>query len=169
MAGHAMTQTLRAGSKSIRLPILPHRSLTGTGLCLFLALQGVAMAVFAGLAAWCGGVFAPYFALLGWGVLAYVLSRVWRRSAVGEVITLNVSGLEVARMGGPGPSVRFHPGWVRVALLPGRHVGWASRLLLRSHGREVEVGRFLTEAERVQLARRLNEMLVVAKRQGMSD
>lgn len=165
-----MDETLKAGATpSARLLILPHRSLTRAGLWLFLALQGVAMGSFAGLAAWRGNVFAPYFAVLDWCVVAYILRRVWRSSAAGEVITLAASGLEVARMDGSAPPVRFHPHWVRVELLPGRHFGWARRLVLRSHGREVEVGRFLNEAERAELARRLDEMLADAGRQARAD
>jgi len=160
-----MGETLQATKSTLpaRLLVLPHRSLTRTGLWLFLALQGMAMAGFAGLAAWRGNVFAPYFAMLDWCVVAYVLSRVWRRSAVGEVITLSASGLEVRRMDGAAPPLWFNPYWVRVELLPGRHFGWASRLVLRSHGRELEVGKFLNEAERAGLARQLNEMLVDAR------
>ena len=37
--------------------------------------------------------------------------------------------------------------------------GWPSRLLVGSHGREVEVGAFLNEDERQALARRLMELL----------
>lgn len=166
-----MGETLQATKSTLpaRLLVLPHRSLTRAGLWLFLALQGVAMAAFAGLAAWRGNVFAPYFAVLDWCVVAYVLSRVWRRSAAGEVVTLSASELEVKGMGGSAPPLRFHPYWVRVELLPGRHFGWASRLVLRSHGREVEVGKFLNEAERAELARQLNQMLVDARRHARAD
>lgn len=160
-----MGETFEAGSTlPAKLLILPHRSLTRAGLWLFLALQGAATAGFAGLAAWRGNVFAPYFAVLDWCVVAYVLSRVWRRSgAAGEVITLDASGLEVVRMDGTAAAVRFHPYWVRLEWLPGRRFGWASRLVLRSHGREVEIGKFLNEAERAALARRLNGLLAQAR------
>ena len=159
-----MDETLKAGSTlPARVLVLPHRSLTRAGLWMFLALQGAAMGAFAGLAAWRGNVFAPYFAVLDWCVVAYVLSRVWRRSAAGEAITLSASALEVAAMDGRTDPVRFHPYWVRLELLPGRHFGWASRLVLRSHGREVEIGKFLNETERATLACRLNELLAEAR------
>ena len=163
-----MGETLPATLSTLpaRLLVLPHRSLSRAGLWLFLALQGMAMAAFAGLAAWRGNVFAPWFAVLDWCVVACVLSREWRRSAAGEVIALGVSGLEVTRMDGSAPPVRFHPYWVRAELRPGRHFGWASRLLLRSHGREVEVGKFLNEAERAVLARQLDELLAQARLDG---
>ena len=145
-----------------KLLILPHRSLTAAGLGLFLALQGVAMGGFAALAAWHGNVFAPFFALLDWCAVAYALMRVWRRSVGGEVVALGTSILEVTRLDGCAPPQRFHPYWVRVELLPGRHAGWARRLVLRSHGREVEIGTFLNESERAALARQLIDLLAQA-------
>jgi len=170
MAWRVMNETLKAGSTlPARLLILPHRSLTHAGLWLFLALQGAAMGAFAGLAAWRGNVFAPYFAVLDWCVVAYVLSRVWRKSAAGEVITFSASAVEVARTDGSAAPLRFHPYWARLELLPGRRFGWPSRLVLRSHGRETEIGRFLNEAEREVLARQLSELLAQARRDGFES
>ena len=102
---------------------------------------------FAGLAAWRGNVFAPAFAALELGLVAYCLARVRRASAGGEIITLTATALEVTRMDAAQPTQRFHPYWVQMQLQPGRWHGWPSRLLLRSHGREVEIGAFLNEAE----------------------
>jgi uncharacterized membrane protein len=109
------------------------------------------------LAASQGNVLAPAFALLELGVVAYCLHRVWRASGEGQIITLTPSRLEIsaARAG----SAQFHPYWVRVRLEPGRWRGWPSRLLLGSHGREVEVGAFLNDAERRLLAQRLTQLL----------
>jgi uncharacterized membrane protein len=159
-----MDETLKADSTlPARLVILPHRSLSREGLWLFLALQGVAMGSFAGLAAWRGNVFAPWFAVLDWCFVAYVLRQVWYRSAIGEVITLDASVVEVASMDERRPPQRFHPYWVRVELRPARQYGRPSRLVLTSHGRTVEIGRFLNEAERAELARRLSGLLVRAR------
>ena len=148
----------------MRLLLLPHRSLTRTGFWLFLAAQSVAAGGFAGLAAWRGNVFAPAFAALELGLVAYCLARVRRASAGGEIITLTATALEVTRMDAAQPTQRFHPYWVQMQLQPGRWHGWPSRLLLRSHGREVEIGAFLNEAERVELAHRLSVLLAAAKR-----
>ncbi len=149
----------------MRLLLMPHGSLTRAGFWLFLAAQSVAAGGFAGLAAWRGNVFAPAFAVLELGIVAYCLARVRRASAYGEIIMLTPTALEVTRMG-PAPSTqRFHPYWVQMHLQPGRWHGWPSRLLLRSHGREVEIGAFLNEAEREEMALRLAELLAAAKRQ----
>ncbi len=165
-----MDETLKAGSTlPARLLILPHRSLTRAGLWLFLALQSMAAGGFSGLAAWRGNVFAPFFAVLELGVVAYALSRVWRKSAAGEVITLSASVVEVARTDGGMEPMRFHPYWVRLELEPGRRFGWPNRLLLRSHGRETEIGRFLNEAERAVLARQLDGLLAQARNAVSAD
>lgn len=47
---------------------------------------------------------------------------------------------------------RFPRGWVRIELMRARRLGYPSRLLLRSHGRETEIGNCLNEAERDRLA-----------------
>lgn len=170
MAWRAMDETRNAGSTlPARLWILPHRSLSRGGLWLFLAMQSMAAGSFAGLAAWRGNVFAPFFAVLELGVVAYALSRVWRKSAAGEVITFSASAVEVARTDGGAEPLRFHPYWARLELLPGRRFGWPSRLVLRSHGRETEIGRFLNEAERMALARQLSELLALARNAGGTD
>jgi uncharacterized membrane protein len=158
-----MDETLQSVSaEPAKLVLLPHRSLSRAGVWLFMAAQSVAAGGFAVLAAWRGNVFAPAFAVLELGVVAYCLSRVWRNSGAGEMITLTADELVLARTDEAVAAVRFHPYWVRLVLQPGRKFGWPSRLLLRSHGREIEVGAFLNEAERVHLARRLSALLAQA-------
>ena len=144
--------------ETVSMVVLPHRSLSRTGLTGFLIAQSLAAGGFAALAAWQGNVLAPVFAILELAVVAYCLTRVWRVSGVGQIITLTPSRVEIAAAGTAGP-VYFHPYWVRVRLAPGRRRGWPSRLLLGSHGREVEVGKFLNEAERRLLAQRLTQLL----------
>jgi uncharacterized membrane protein len=145
------------------MEILPHRSLSRAGLWLFLAMQSVAAFGFAALAAWRGNVFAPAFALLELSVVAYCFNRVWRRSAAGEVVTLTDSKLEVWRTGMAQPVLQTHPFWAQIVLERGRWRTSPARLLVRSHGRFVEVGAFLNDAERSALKVRLLELLARAK------
>ena len=51
--------------------------------------------------------------------------------------------------------MRFQPGWVRVSLEEGN-----GRLLLLSHGCEIEIGSFLAESERVAVSKKLKVLLV---------
>jgi len=149
----------RTPGDAVSMMVLPHRSLSRAGLWLFLAAQSVATGGFALLAAWSGNVFAPVFALAELVLLAWCLNRVWRVSTGGELIVLGPGRLEIARIGEAAPAARFHPYWARLKLQPGRWRGAPSRLLLRSHGNEVEIGAFLTESERRDLAQRLGALL----------
>ncbi|MEO9077790.1 MAG: DUF2244 domain-containing protein [Rhodanobacter sp.] len=105
------------------------------------------------LGAWQGNVFAPLFALVESAAMAIALSVAWRAGARGERITLDESSLEVCFAAGRD-SVRFQSCWVRVLLEAGH-----GRLLLSSHGRELEVGAFLAESERVVLSKKLKVLL----------
>lgn len=143
--------------ETVSVMVFPHRSLSRSGLIGFLVAQSLAAGIFALLAASQGNVLAPVFALLELGVVAYCLLRVWRVSSEGQIITLTPSCLQITatRAG----SAQFHPYWVQLRLETGRWRGWPSRLLLGSHGRMVEVGKFLNEAERRILAQRLTQLL----------
>jgi uncharacterized membrane protein len=142
--------------ETVSVMVLPHRSLSRLGLIGFLLAQSLAAGIFALMAASQGNVLAPVFALLELGVVAYCLQRVWRASGEGQIITLTPSRLQITARAG---SAQFHPYWVRVRLEPGHWRGWPSRLLLGSHGSEVEVGQFLNDAERRLLAQRLTQLL----------
>jgi len=146
------------GEAPVSVLVLPHRSLSRASLVAFLVAQGFAAGVMAGLAAWQCNVLAPLFAVLELGVLGACLRHVWVASGSGELITLTPTQLEISSARGARVT-RFHPYWVRIRVQAGRERGWPSRLLLGSHGHEVEVGRFLNDEERRELARRIAELL----------
>lgn len=109
----------------------------------------------AGLGAWQGNVFAPLFALIEASAVAIALSVAWRAGDRSERITLDAQSLEVQSL--PGRRcMRFPSYWVRVLLKPG---DGHDRLLLSSHGRELEIGAFLADEERVELSRKLKALL----------
>ncbi len=104
-----------------------------------------------------------------WPVVPYLLFQlvllsgvVWvlrRHAAVDrEVITLDETRLHIERRAGRRTEAfEFPRYWARVSLRPVRD-GWhPSRLLVWSHGREVEIGATLLEAQRRQLAHRLKQ------------
>lgn len=139
--------------------LTPHRSLPPLGFAL---LIGVVAAVNVGLGvsfmlqgAW------PIFAFCGLDVLLfYVMFRLSYRSArMYERVRLLPGELVVERhdVGGRKQSWTFQPYWLRVAMDdPPRH---DSQLLLRSHGRALAIGSFLTPAERLDLAQALRRAL----------
>jgi len=120
------------------------------------------------LAALGGNVFAPGFAILAMWLVAYCFMRIWRRSGAGQIVTMTPSQLEVATTSGTS-SVRFHPYWAKVQLQEGRHRGWPGKLLIGSHGRYIEIGAFLNEKERRELAQRITELLREVQDRGRSQ
>ncbi|MET0332472.1 MAG: DUF2244 domain-containing protein [Dyella sp.] len=133
----------------------PNRALSRAGLCrLILGLAGLALTT-AALGAWLGNVFAPVFALIESGAVALALGAAWRAGDRGERISLAPNRLEVRAL--PGRRrISFQPYWVSVVLQPQRG---GHRLLLASHGSTLEIGAFLTEQERLDLARKLKALL----------
>ena len=87
------------------------------------------------------------------GVALYLSSV---RGSVREVIRIMDTAV-VYEAGRAAPVVtrRFQRHWARVVLEQARGDWYPSRLLLRSHGRQVEVGKFLEEQERLHLGQRL--------------
>ena len=125
----------------------------------FRALFGVLAAAIAAVATvnyGLGNAFAPLFGLADVVFVAAVLRQVWRQGERQEWIVVTGRVLEVRRSVLAAPVFSAHPAWVRLARV--RERGQA-RVLLRSMGREVEIGAFLAEAERFELARQVEIVL----------
>ena len=140
--------------------IRPNRSLTRRQLQL----------VFVAIAAFCLGI-ASVFAVLGmWPVLPF---------AGAEVIAVGV-GFYLSAMGGRETEVvsvrsdrvavekgrrqvrqrwELQRAWAQIRLLPPRIRWYPTRLVIRSHGSEVELGGFLNEEERRRLAGELQKAI----------
>jgi uncharacterized membrane protein len=144
-----------AGLPFVTMWLKPNRSLSRRDLRrLIMILVALALAT-AGLGAWQGNVFAPLFALVESFAVAIALSVAWRAGDRCERITIGTSSLEVRSV--PGDRcTRFQVYWVRVLLKQGHG---RRRLLLSSHGRELEIGAFLADQERVELSKKLRVLL----------
>ncbi|MEX1827922.1 DUF2244 domain-containing protein [Luteibacter sp. CQ10] len=133
----------------------PNRALDKRGLRrLILGLAAIALAT-AAFGAWQGNVFAPVFALVEAFVVGFALGAAWRAGDRGERIAVGPDTLEVRAV--PGRRVsRFQTYWVRVGLVQGNG---RQRLLLKSHGNELEIGAFLGEEERAEASKKLMVLL----------
>ena len=93
------------------------------------------------------------FVLLAIGGVWWALSRSYREGELIERLILQSDMLEVTRRAPDGTELhwRANPYWVSVSLYP---TGGAvpHYLTLKAEGREVELGAFLTETERKDLA-----------------
>lgn len=154
----ASEQDAETGEKTIVLR--PNGSLTrrqGLALLAFCALlMGTIGGVFAALGAW---LVLP-FSGMEWLLLAYCLHLSWKKSAQREVITIGEALVSVETgQEGAGQTYKFQRAWVRLDWAEPQVRGWPSRLSLRLHGKEVEIGRFLVESERRALAKELRALL----------
>ncbi len=144
-----------AGLPSVTMWLRPNRALSRRDLRRLIMVLVALVLTTAGLGAWQGNVFAPLFALVESVAVAVALSAAWRAGDRSERITLDSESLEVRSLPGQR-SMCFQAYWVRVLLEPGNG---RQRLVLSSHGRELEIGAFLAEPERVALWRKLKVLL----------
>lgn len=143
------------------LHLWPYRSLPRRGFVWFIGGTAALISI-------------PLFVVLGtvilWGLLPFVvlavggvwwaLSRSYREGELMEVLTLSRDRISIVRRAPDGSEQRWeaNPYWVVVRLYPaGAKV--ANYLTLKGEGREVELGAFLSEEERRDLAAELQERL----------
>ncbi len=149
------------GGRGLALRLTPNRSAGSRGLLgAFAAIATVAMGV-AWLAAANGNVFAPAFAVLDVALVGIGFRCVGRALAREETIAFFEDAVVVRR--GTREDARFQTYWLRVEDEPGATPNARHRLLLGSHGRRVEVGAFLADDERAELARRIKDALATVR------
>ena len=86
-------------------------------------------------------------------VLAWGFWKVQRRCGDGESLVVGDRFVDVTRTsGGYVESFRFPRAWARIELESHAARNFPTRLTIGSHGRFIEVGRCLTDDERVALA-----------------
>lgn len=100
------------------------------------------------------------FAGLEMLVLGICLYLTARRGALCEVVSIHDDVIEIQRgRSAPVQVCSFQRAWARVVMWRPRS-GWLpSRLTIRSHGREVEIGAELNEDEKESLARELRRVI----------
>ena len=142
-----------ADEPQVRLHLWPYRSLPRKGFVLFIgatcALIAVPMLSVLGSPVLWG--ILPFFALAIWGMWA-ALSRSYRDGEIVEDLTLTRDTLSLTRHGPRGrrQDWQANPYWVSVHLHPtGGPV--PNYLTLKGNNREVELGAFLSEDERLTL------------------
>jgi uncharacterized membrane protein len=140
--------------------LFPHRSLSPAGF--WLIMSGIAAVSFiAGVAFLIRGAW-PIFGFFGLDVLLmyWAFKASYRSGRLREFIKLSREALVIERVqpSGRRQSWRFQPHWLRVELDdPPQH---DSQLTLRSHGKALVVGAFLTPDERAEVAVALRRALI---------
>ena len=143
-----------------RALLTPHRSLSPEGfLILMVAIGVVSFAtglVFLMMGAW------PVMAFCGLDVaLIYLAFKLnYRAARMHETVHLTGQALLVKRTypNGKEESWTFNPYWVRLSVEENEHTE-RTQLSLRSHGRELVIGHFLSNEERADFANALSAAL----------
>ena len=152
--------TAQNDTKVVRCVLRPDRSMSSRGIRIALTLVAVPS-----LSA------SAYFALQGLWVplpiagieltaLAVCTMMLRRRLCTQVEIELGPDEVRVERTGPKGKSRwSFQSAWAKIRLVRPGQRWYPKRLLIGAHGREVEVGEFLTEREREKAARALKQAL----------
>jgi uncharacterized membrane protein len=118
---------------------------------------GIAV-VFAMKGAWLILPFAGLEMLL-LGIALYVVAQ---RAANWQEIAIDADSIRVVNHSAKqDAALSFQRAWVRVVLEDAEIMGHPSRLLLGSHGRNVEIGSCLTEEEKRDLAVQLSRVVQI--------
>jgi len=146
--------------------LYPHRSLSPLGFWLIMGAIGL-VSFTAGIAFLLAGAW-PIFGFFGLDVLLmyWAFKASYRSGRLHETIRLSREALVVERVqpSGRRQSWRFQPHWLRVELdEPPAH---GSQLTLRSHGKALTVGSFLTPEERAEVAVALRRALIELRNPG---
>lgn len=125
----------------------------------FLGIVAVSLTVAGGFTA---AGYWPILPIAGLEMLALGAALHWsmRRGRLREIIRIDERHVRVSKTGmNRQTDYEFSRPWTRVELVEPPTPNWPTRLLLRSMGRSVEVGAFLTDSERDGLRRRLAEVI----------
>jgi uncharacterized membrane protein len=146
--------------------LVPHRSLSPRGFLILMAVICL-FAFAAGFGFFLAGAW-PIVGFLGLDVLLiYIAFRTnYRHARMSETLTLSKSALVVERTDhwGQSESWRFQPYWLQVLIDdPPRGNG---KLTLRSHGKQLTIGSFLTPEERLEVAQELRAALFRCRAHG---
>jgi uncharacterized membrane protein len=139
--------------------VYPNPALSPQGFMLVMGLVAAASGAFGAgfflLGAW------PVTGFLGLDVLGLYIAFRWARRQCRqlEMIRVDREGLVLRRVdpGGRAHETRIEPYWASIKLVE-RH-GNRGILTVTAQGRQIEIGRFLTVAEKRDLARALEDAL----------
>jgi uncharacterized membrane protein len=139
-----------------QIVVRPNASLTPGGAILFFAcvsIVSLGIAIrFMLLGLW---MIMP-FALLELALLGACILYILRRNDRMEAIDVDRHRLTlIQKEHGRERRQQFQRYWVQIIREKGPHAWYPSRLLLRSHGKSVEIASFLDEEERQQLEQNL--------------
>jgi len=165
-----VTETHNTEQASFRFLIRANCSMTRAS---FITVYGSLAVVSLGVALrfWFLGLWLILpFTLLELGLLGGILYFLWSRRDDVEVITIANGQIRVEQRDHKGSREWGMPHyWASVELQRSKHRNHPTRLILRSHGKNEEIGRCLTDEEREKLATELRHAIDVQHRSHAPD
>ena len=140
--------------------IKPNPSMGWNNLLLIYGLMS-AVTLFIGILLYFRGfsLILPFSGLdvIGLGIALYLTAR---KSELREVVTIS-EGMVLVETGYKKPEIKheFKGSWTRVILQPPGESWYPSQLFIRSGNDQIEIGKFLNEEERVELASELKKAI----------
>lgn len=142
----------------------PNRSASVAQLQHFVLVFGVVCGAICAFSYTQGNFLAPLFGVLDVLFVAWALRLAWRSSDRSDRVFWDGDKVCVElRRGQRVARVSFHPFWVRLERRSGVRRDDPEQLLLGSHGRFVELGRFLGAEQRLQFASDVAALLAAAR------
>jgi uncharacterized membrane protein len=157
-----VVSTVEAGPAAVqyRIELSPNCSLTPASARAFVASLALVTFATALVFAWQGLWPVLPFAVLEIGLLCWAVRASMRAGGRREFIVISDDSVVVERRGlADGSRLVFARHWATVKLCGPPAAPYPTRLVIESHGRACEVGRFLTEDERRGLAARLRHLV----------
>ena len=140
--------------------VMPNRAMPWQHIMMiYLLISGVTISIAFGFFTQGLTLILPFagLELLALGVVLYISA--WR-SNIKEVVNVTEEKIriEIGR-NGPEKTYELDKTWAKVVLERSWNNWYPSRLLLRSHGRQFEIGKFLNEQERQCLGAELKKVI----------
>ncbi len=153
-----------ASGRAYRYIIKPNRSIEKKGIFIFFSLV-ILVSAFIALRFWLLGAWVVMpLMVLEITILGAAFYLVQKASRDVETIDLSNDKLRVTRnVRSVVDEWQFQPYWVQVILRADRISWYPSHLLLRSHGKMIEIGTCLTDEEREELSGSLKQELQTLK------
>ena len=140
--------------------VMPNRAMLWQHIMMiYLLISGVTISIAFGFFTQGLTLILPFagLELLALGVVLYISA--WR-SNIKEVVNVTEEKIriEIGR-NAPEKTYELDKAWAKVVLERSWNNWYPSRLLLRSHGRQIEIGKFLNEQERQCLGAELKKVI----------
>lgn len=146
-------------SAARHIDLVPHCSLSVRGACVFFGLVCLVTLGIAGTATLLGYWPVLPFAGIEMWVLGWALHANMQRRFERETIEVSETEVAIEDAHANPHRVVFPRHWARVKIRRPKSPLHRGQLVIESHGRAREVGKFLTDEERLQLAAELRQLI----------